>query len=145
MNSNVVWPQAAFIPLTIYTQSVLGMSALAFGLTFAPMSVAAGIVAPFSGRLTDRIGGRPILVAGLGLFAIGISWTTALATVGSNAWTFFVPMVVTGIGMGGVFAPSITVAMRQIRPADAGSASGVLNTTRQVGSALGAAVMGAVR
>jgi EmrB/QacA subfamily drug resistance transporter len=136
--------QAAFIPLTIYTQSVLGMSALASGLTFAPMSVAAGIVAPFSGRLTDRIGGRPILVAGLGLFAVGISWTTALAAVGSNSWTFFVPMVVTGIGMGGVFAPSVTVAMRQIRPVDAGSASGVLNTTRQVGSAMGAAVMGAV-
>ena len=136
--------QAAFIPLTIYTQSVLGMSALASGLTFAPMSLAAGVVAPFSGRLTDRIGGRPILVAGLGLFAIGISWTTALAAVGSTSWTFLVPMIVTGIGMGGVFAPSITVAMRRIQPADAGSASGVLNTTRQVGSAMGAAAMGAV-
>jgi EmrB/QacA subfamily drug resistance transporter len=136
--------QAAFIPLTIYTQSVLGMSALTSGLTFAPMSVAAGVVAPFAGRFTDRIGGRPILVAGLGLFAAGISWTAALAAVGSNSWTFFVPMVVTGIGMGGVFAPSITVAMRPIRTADAGSASGVLNTTRQVGSAMGAAVMGAV-
>lgn len=136
--------QAAFIPLTIYTQSVLGMSALWSGLTFAPMSLAAGVVAPFAGRLTDRIGGRPILVGGLGLFALGISWTTALAAVNSNFWTFFVPMVVTGIGMGGVFAPSITVAMRPIKPADAGSASGVLNTTRQVGSAMGAAVMGAV-
>ncbi|TMB40714.1 MAG: MFS transporter, partial [Chloroflexi bacterium] len=111
--------QAAFIPLTIYTQSVLGMSALTSGLTFAPMSVAAGVVAPFAGRFTDRIGGRPILVAGLGLFAAGISWTAALAAVGSNSWTFFVPMVVTGIGMGGVFAPSITVAMRPIRTADA--------------------------
>ncbi len=136
--------QAAFIPLTIYTQSVLGMSALWSGLTFAPMSLAAGVVAPFSGRLTDRIGGRPILVAGLGLFAVGISWTTALAAVHSTSWTFFIPMIVTGIGMGGVFAPSITVAMRPIQPADAGSASGVLNTTRQVGSAMGAAVMGAV-
>ena len=136
--------QAAFIPLTIYTQSVLGMSALTSGLTFAPMSLAAGIVAPFSGRLTDRIGGRPILVVGLGLFALGISWTTAVASVGSNFWTFFIPMVVTGIGMGCVFAPSITVAMRPIRPADAGSASGVLNTTRQVGSVMGAAIMGAV-
>ncbi len=136
--------QAAFIPLTIYTQSVLGMSALSSGLTFAPMSLAAGIVAPFSGRLTDRIGGRPILVAGLGIFAVGISWTAALAAVGSTSWTFLVPMIVTGIGMGGVFAPSVTVAMRPIRPADSGSASGVLNTTRQVGSAMGAAVMGAV-
>jgi EmrB/QacA subfamily drug resistance transporter len=136
--------QAAFIPMTIYSQSVLGMSALWNGLTFAPMSVAAGIVAPFAGRLTDRVGGRPILVTGLGLFAVGMSWTAALAAIGSTSWTFFVPMVVTGIGMGGVFAPSITVAMRPIKPVDAGSASGVLNTTRQVGSAMGAAVMGAV-
>jgi MFS family permease len=136
--------QAAFIPLTIYTQSVLGMSALTSGLTFAPMSLAAGVVAPFAGRLTDRIGGRPIVVAGLGLFALGISWTAAVASSGSTLWTFVLPMIVTGIGMGGVFAPSITVAMRPIQPADSGSASGVLNTTRQVGSAMGAAVVGAV-
>jgi EmrB/QacA subfamily drug resistance transporter len=136
--------QAAFIPLTIYTQSVLGMSALTSGLTFAPMSLAAGVVAPFAGRLTDRIGGRPIVVAGLGLFALGISWTAAVASSGSTLWTFVLPMIVTGIGMGGVFAPSITVAMRPIQPADSGSASGVLNTTRQVGSAMGAAAVGAV-
>jgi EmrB/QacA subfamily drug resistance transporter len=136
--------QAAFIPLTIYTQSVLGMSALTSGLTFAPMSLAAGVVAPVAGRLTDRIGGRTIVVAGLGLFALGISWTAAVAAVGSNLWTFVLPMIVTGVGMGGVFAPSITVAMRPIRPADAGSASGLLNTTRQVGSAMGAAAVGAV-
>jgi EmrB/QacA subfamily drug resistance transporter len=136
--------QAAFIPLTIYTQSVLGMSALVSGLTFAPMSLAAGVVAPFAGRLTDRIGGRPIVVAGLGLFALGISWTAAVAATGSNLWTFVPSMIVTGIGMGGVFAPSITVAMRPIKPADSGSASGVLNTTRQMGSALGAAMVGAV-
>ena len=136
--------QAAFIPLTIYTQSVLGMSALTSGLTFAPMSLAAGVVAPFAGRLTDRIGGRPIVVGGLGLFALGISWTAAVAAAGSNLGTFVIPMIVTGIGMGGVFAPSITIAMRPITPADSGSASGVLNTTRQVGSALGAAAVGAV-
>ena len=136
--------QASFIPLTIYTQSVLGMSALTSGLTFAPMSLAAGVVAPFAGRLTDRIGGRPILVGGLGLFAVGISWTAAVAAVGSSLWTFVIPMIVTGIGMGGVFAPSITVAMRPIKPADSGGASGVLNTTRQVGSAMGAAAVGAV-
>ena len=136
--------QAAFIPLTIYTQSVLGMSALTSGLTFAPMSLAAGVVAPFAGRLTDRIGGRPIVVGGLGLFALGISWTAAVAAVGSNLGTFVIPMIVTGIGMGGVFAPSITVAMRPIKPVDSGGASGVLNTTRQVGSAMGAAAVGAV-
>lgn len=136
--------QAAFIPLTIYTQSVLGMSALESGLTFAPMSLASGVVAPIAGRLTDRVGGRPLLFAGMLLFASGLAWTTSIATAGATSWTFFVPMLVTGVGMGCVFAPSITVAMRPISPADSGSASGVLNTTRQVGSAMGAAAVGAV-
>ena len=136
--------QATFITLTIYTQSVLGMSALSSGLTFAPMSLAAGIVAPFAGRLTDRIGGRVILAAGLVMFGAGMAWMAAIATVDSTTWTFFLPLVVTGIGMGGVFAPMITVAMRPIQPAESGSASGVLNTTRQVGAALGAAAAGAV-
>lgn len=136
--------QATFITLTIYTQSVLGMSALSSGLTFAPMSVAAGILAPFAGRLTDRIGGRGILAAGLVLFAAGMTWMAAIATTDSTTWTFFLPLVITGIGMGCVFAPMITVAMRPIQPAEAGSVSGVLNTTRQVGGALGAAAAGAV-
>ncbi len=136
--------QAAFITLTIYTQSVLGMSPLVSGLTFAPMSLAAGVVAPFAGRFTDRIGGRPILFTGLLLFAAGFTWTVAVAGTGSTSWTFLVPMIVTGIGMGCVFAPSLTVAMRPIQPADAGSASGLLNTNRQVGGALGAAAVGAL-
>jgi EmrB/QacA subfamily drug resistance transporter len=136
--------QATFITLTIYTQSVLGMSPLRSGLTFAPMSIAAGITAPFAGRFTDRIGGRPILAAGMLMFGAGMAWMVSIATVSSNQWTFLAPLLLVGVGMGMVFAPSITVAMRQIRPAEAGSASGVLSTTRQVGSALGAAAAGAV-
>ncbi len=136
--------QSAFIPLSIYTQSVLGMSALRSGLTFAPMSVAAGVVAPLAGRLTDRIGGRRLLVSGLVLFGGGMLWASRAAGLDSTNWTFFLPMVTAGIGMGFVFAPLTTVAMRPIAPVESGAASGVFNTTRQVGSALGAAVVGAV-
>ncbi len=136
--------QAAFIPLTIYTQSVLGMSALTSGLTFAPMSLAAAVVAPLAGRLTDRIGGRRLLTAGLVLFGGGMLWASRAAALDSTNWTFFLPMLTAGVGMGFMFAPLTTVAMRPIAPADSGAASGVFNTTRQVGSALGAAVVGAV-
>ena len=62
----------------------------------------------------------------------------------STSWTFLLPLVVTGIGLGLVFAPMTTVAMMKIQPAEAGAASSVLNTTRQLGSAIGAAVVGAV-
>ena len=136
--------QGIFIPITIYTQSVLGMSALQSGLTFAPMSLTAGIVAPFAGRLADRFGGKYLLMAGLALFGAGAAIVTALATTTSAQGIFILPFVLTGVGLGLVFAPMTTVAMRDIRPAMAGAASGVLNTTRQLGSVIGAAVVGAV-
>jgi EmrB/QacA subfamily drug resistance transporter len=136
--------QGIFIPITIYTQSVLGMTPLQSGLTFAPMSLTAGIVAPFAGRLADRFGGKYLLMAGLALFGAGAAIVTALATTTSAQGIFILPFVLTGVGLGLVFAPMTTVAMRDIKPAMAGAASGVLNTTRQLGSVIGAAVVGAV-
>ncbi len=73
--------QGIMLPLIIYTQSVLGMSPLLSGLTFAPMSVASMFVAPFAGRLTDRFGGKYFLMGGLTLFGTGMAIVAALATV----------------------------------------------------------------
>jgi EmrB/QacA subfamily drug resistance transporter len=136
--------QGIFLPLTIYTQSVLGMTPLVSGLTFAPMSIASGILSPFAGRLADRFGGKYLLMAGLAIFGTGIAIMTAIATVNSTIFTFIPPLFVAGIGMGLIFPPMITLAMRDIKPQMAGAASGVFNTTRQVGMAVGAAVVGAV-
>jgi MFS family permease len=136
--------QGIFIPITIYTQSVLGMTPLQSGLTFAPMSLTAGIVAPFAGRLVDRIGGKYLLMAGLAIFGGGAAIVTLLASVSAAGSTFVLPFVLTGFGLGLVFAPMTTVAMQDIKPVMAGAASGVLNTTRQVGAAIGAAAVGAV-
>jgi len=136
--------QGIFLPITIYTQSVLGMSPLQSGLTIAPMSLVAGVVAPFAGRLADRLGGKYLLMAGLALFGGGAGWLALTRTTSSTSLTFTVPLVVTGIGLGLVFAPMMSLAMRRITPREAGAASSVLNTTRQLGSVLGAAVTGAV-
>jgi len=136
--------QGIFIPITIYTQSVLGMTPLQSGLTVAPMSLVAGIVAPFAGRLADRFGGKYLLMAGLAIFGAGAGIVTLLATVNSTQSTFILPFILTGLGLGLVFAPMTTVAMQDIKPAMAGAASGVLNTTRQLGAAIGAAAVGAV-
>jgi EmrB/QacA subfamily drug resistance transporter len=133
-----------FLPLTIYLQSALGFSALKASLTLLPMSLISGVTAPFAGRLADRIGGKYILLVGLGLFAAGMGWIDWRADVDSNWLTFLPGLVVGGIGLGGTFAPMATVAMRNVRPQLAGAASGVLNTTRQVGGAIGSAVVGAV-
>ncbi|MGK5553714.1 DHA2 family efflux MFS transporter permease subunit [Actinomadura kijaniata] len=133
-----------FLPMTIYLQSVLGYSALEAGLVMAPSSVMSMLLAPVSGRLADRIGGRFLLMGGLLLYVAGNAWFLAAAGPGAS-WPALLPgMIVSGIGVGCVFAPMGTEATRNVPPHLAGAASGVNNTMRQVGSVLGGAVTGAV-
>jgi EmrB/QacA subfamily drug resistance transporter len=132
------------LTMTIDFQSVLGMSAVEAGLRTVPLTLVLSAVAPFAGRLTDRIGGRFILMAGSLLFAAGIAGVALLESATSNAWTFAAPFALAGLGMGCMIAPAMTEAMREVGPVLAGAASGVLNTSRQVGAAVGAAVIGAV-
>jgi EmrB/QacA subfamily drug resistance transporter len=133
-----------FLPFTIYLQSALGFSALKAGLTLAPASVVSMFVAPAAGRMTDRIGGKYILMTGLMLFAVGFGLTAAIATTHST-WQDFIPtLAVAGVGMGCTFAPMTTVAMRNVQPAVAGAASGMINTVRQVGAVIGTAAIGAL-
>ncbi len=133
-----------FLPLTIYLQSVRGFSALTAGLTLAPMSLTSMLTAPFAGRFADRVGGKYILMAGISLFTVGIGAVTLVAGPDSTWINFLVPAMVAGAGMGMTFAPMTTVAMRNISPRVAGAAAGVLNTTRQLGAAIGSAVVGAI-
>jgi EmrB/QacA subfamily drug resistance transporter len=133
-----------FLPITIYLQSVRGFSALSAGLTLAPMSLTSMVFAPFAGRMADRIGGKYILTTGITLFTIGFGTFAFVAGPDSTWLTFLLPAIIAGAGMGMTFAPMTTVAMRNIQPRVAGAASGVLNTTRQLGAAIGSAVVGAV-
>src|ERR1700730_12888420 len=133
-----------FLPIVIYLQSVRGFSALTAGLTLAPMSLTSMVVAPIAGRMADRYGGKYILLVGVFVFAIGFGTLTFVAGPDSTWINFLVPAIVAGAGMGMTFAPMTTVAMRNISPRMAGAASGVLNTTRQVGAAVGSAVVGAL-
>ncbi|TMD90212.1 MAG: DHA2 family efflux MFS transporter permease subunit [Chloroflexi bacterium] len=133
-----------FLPVTIYLQSVRGFSALTAGLTFAPMSLTSMVVAPFAGRLADKIGGKYILLTGISLFTIGFALVTFVAGPDSTWLNFLVPAIIAGAGMGMTFAPMTTVAMRNISPQMSGAASGILNTTRQLGAAIGSAVVGAL-
>ena len=133
-----------FLPLTIYFQSVLGFSALKAGLAMAPASLISLFVAPVAGRMTDKIGGKYILMSGLILFGVGMGWIALIAKPGLNWPAFVAPLLVAGLGMGCIFAPLVTTAMRNIQPQLAGAASGVLNTVRQVGLVIGTAAVGAL-
>ncbi len=103
-----------FLPVTIYLQSVRGFSALTAGLTFAPMSLTSMVVAPFAGRLADRIGGKYILMTGISLFTVGFSLVAYVAGPESTWINFLVPAIIAGAGMGMTLAPMTTVAMRQL-------------------------------
>ncbi len=133
-----------FLPFTIYLQSILGFSALKAGLTIAPASVIAMFIAPVAGRMTDKLGGKYILMTGLFLFAVGTGWLALIARPSSPWQVFLAPLLTAGIGMGCTFAPLTTMAMRNIEPRMAGAASGVLNTVRQVGLVIGTASVGAL-
>jgi MFS family permease len=133
-----------FLPFTIYLQSVLGFTALKAGLTMAPASLVSMFVAPVAGRMSDRIGGKYILLTGLFLFACGMAAMALIAQTNSAWYVFLPPLFVAGIGIGCTFAPMTTVAMRNIKPVMAGAASGVFNTTRQIGTVIGTAGVGAL-
>jgi EmrB/QacA subfamily drug resistance transporter len=133
-----------FLPFTIYLQSVLGYSAIKAGLILAPMSVIALVLAPVAGKMSDRIGGKYILMTGLTLFGIGAAILVLQSSVSSD-WQDFMPAIaVMGLGMGGIWAPMATETMRGVPMALAGAASGVNNTLRQVGSVVGSAAVGAL-
>src|SRR5215472_4889951 len=144
MGAVAVGIMGIFLPFTIYLQSALGFSALKAGLTMAPASVVSMFVAPVAGRLTDKIGGKYILLSGLAFFAIGFGLAVAIATPHSTWQDFFPSFAIAGLGMGCTFAPMTTIAMRNIQPRVAGAASGMLNTVRQVGSVIGVAAIGAL-
>ena len=108
------------------------------------MSLTSMVTAPFAGRMVDRIGGKYILMTGIFLFAVGISGLAYFAGPDSTWINFLGPAIVAGLGIGMTFAPMTTVAMRNIKPQVAGSASAVLNTIRQLGAVIGSAVIGAL-
>jgi MFS family permease len=135
---------ALLLPLTIYLQSVLGLSALAAGLVLAPPSVVQMLIAPFAGKLADRVGGKFILFGGLLLFATGFAVLSAAAEPDSSRMSLMPGLLIAGVGMGAVFAPMNTLAMRRVTVQMAGAASGVISLARQFGAVLGGAAVGAL-
>jgi EmrB/QacA subfamily drug resistance transporter len=133
-----------FLPLTIFLQAVLGLSALQAGLTTAPMSVISMFIAPFAGRFADRIGGKWILFVGLSLFSTGMGILIASSHEHTTRWHLLPGLAVAGVGLGMTFAPLQTIAMLNVEPRMAGAASGFINTTRQLGGVIGGAAVGAL-
>ncbi|HEX4223699.1 MAG TPA: MFS transporter, partial [Pseudonocardiaceae bacterium] len=131
-----------FLPLAIYWQSVLGLSPLMAGLLGAPMSLLSGAVAPFAGKLSDRISGKWVSLIGFAAMATGIGILVAQAGPDSAPWSFTPALLVIGFGVGCVFSPLANLATASVPLPQMGAASGVMNTFRQVGGVLGSAAIG---
>ncbi|HTW11071.1 MAG TPA: MFS transporter [Acidimicrobiales bacterium] len=130
--------------LSLYIQQVNGDDALRGGLSYLPAGLSTLVAALIGARLVARIGPRRQLVIGPVLTAAGLIWLTAL-TPGANYWAhIFGPLVMCGFGFGLSFVPMTMAATTGLPPQEAGLAAGLINTTRQVGGAVGLAIMATV-
>jgi EmrB/QacA subfamily drug resistance transporter len=133
-----------FFLLTLYVQQVLGYSALKTGLTFL---ATAGTVIPVAGlsqALVTRIGPRPVMAVGLALITAGMVWYTQIPTHGSFATHLLPGYLFVGVGMAFSFIPMSIAALAGVESHEAGLASGLINTSQQIGGALGVAIASTV-
>ncbi|CAM5474749.1 MFS transporter [Streptomyces tanashiensis] len=130
--------------LSQYMQGVLGYSPTEAGLRMLPWTGMPMIVAPIAGAVSDRIGGRPVVAAGLALQALGLAWFALVLTPDASYAAQLPALVVSGIGMALYFAPAANLVMSSVRPSEQGIASGANNALREVGGALGVAVMASI-
>ena len=133
-----------FLPLTIFFQSVLGLSAVAAGLTVAPQPVAMMLTSGIAGGLSQKVSGKYLLIPGLLLFAAGTAYIAWAAHADASRWTFLPGLIVSGFGMGFVWTPVFSLATRDLRPELAGVASGVINTIQELGTVVASAAVGAL-
>ena len=134
---------AVFI-LIQFLQIVQGASPLQAAVQTTPWTLAPMVVAPLAGIFAPRIGTRNLIVAGLALEAISLFWLASTMTATIAYIDMVPPFIIAGIGMGLVFAPSSTAVLATMPPADHAKASGTNSTLREVGVALGIAVLTAV-
>ena len=130
--------------LSQYMQGVLGYSPTEAGLRMLPWTGMPLLVAPIAGILADRIGGRPVVATGLFLQALGLGYMAVVATADASYGSQLPALIVSGIGMALYFAPASHLVMSSVRPSEQGIASGANNALREVGGALGIAVMASI-
>src|SRR6185437_16483753 len=113
------------------------------GVRFLPSTLVIMIAGPIAGRLTDKVGPRPLITSGLVLVAGSLFWLGHLSP-GTAYASLAGAFVLMGFGMGMVMSPMSTAAMNSVEPQKAGVASGILSMSRMVGGSFGVAAMGAL-
>lgn len=130
--------------LSQFFQTAQGYSPFEAGLRTLPWTGMPMLVAPIAGLLSDRIGSRPLMVAGLALQSIALFWLAAISSPDTPYASLVAPFMVAGTGMALVFAPSANAVLGSVRPEEAGQASGATNAIREFGGVMGVAVLATV-
>ncbi len=132
-----------FFFISLFMQNILGYSAVRAGAAFLPMTLLIILVAPVAGKASDRLGSRWLMTAGMTLVGCSLLVFAQLQP-DSSYWALLPGMLLGGVGMATTMTPMTAAALSSVPVDKAGVGSGMLNTFRQVGGALGIAVMGAI-
>jgi EmrB/QacA subfamily drug resistance transporter len=132
---------ALFFFASLYVQEILGYDPLQAGLAFLPVSLCIGVGAGISQQLVRRLGVRPVGMTGMAVATVGLFWLSRVPAHGSYASDLLPGLLLMALGMGCTFVPITLIATTNVAPEDAGLASGLFNTSQQVGGALGLAVL----
>ncbi len=133
-----------FFLITLYLQQVLGFSAIKTGFSYLPLSVFIIVSAGAASALVTKIGFKPMLILGSLFTASGLAWFTQIDPDGGFTADVLGPSILAAIGLGFSFVPVTIAAVTGTRPDEAGLASGLINTTQQVGGALGLAILASI-
>lgn len=134
---------SVFFFLTLYLQNIHGYSAIRTGLAFLPMAVAIMVSAVGISRVVTRLGVRVPLLIGPALACVGLAWMSRI-TASSGYLDLLGPLLVLAVGAGFCFVPLTTTAVAGVKPSETGLASALLNTSQQIGGAIGLALLGTI-
>ena len=132
-----------FFFISLYVQNVLGYSPTKAGAIFLPMTILIILIAPIAGKLSDRVGSRWLMGAGMGILGVSLLLYQRIG-LHTGFWSLLPQLVLGGVGMALTMSPMTSAAMGSVPVDKAGVGSGVLNSFRQVGGSLGIALMGAI-
>ena len=133
-----------FLMLTLYMQQVLGYSPMKTGVAYLAVAGTAIVWSAVAAQLVTRVGVKPVLVVGMAALTVGLLYFTQVSVDGSYVSDLLPGFLIIGVGIGFSFVPISIAALAGVQPAEAGLASGLINTSQQIGGALGIAALSTI-
>jgi EmrB/QacA subfamily drug resistance transporter len=135
---------AMFFFITLYMQQVLGYSPIEAGLSYLPLAVMIAVASGIAAQLVTRIGYKPVMATGMVLIAAALAWFSQVSVGGGFFSDILGPSLLAATGLGFGFVTTTIAAVSGVREEEAGLASGLINTSQQIGGALGLAVLSSI-